>query len=278
MFYKSLLTLTLVLATAANASANTTRTRVEDYSVMPGAHVNVKINGGPINVKAGAAGKVHVELVAVANASSEKELDELIAKAQPIIEQKGQQIRVVLHDGDHGGSWSWWHSDNGVHFRVNLIVPTAVDLDLDTSGGPINVDGEVQGEVHVHTSGGPISITGATGKLDLDTSGGGITVDRVLQQLHADTSGGSIQIGYVGPDVVDINADTSGGNISIGLDAAGNYDLDADTSGGNVSINGLSFDASRQDRTHAEGRINRGGARVRADTSGGNVDIHAAHR
>lgn len=276
MFYKSLLTLGLALTIAANASANITRTRVEDFSVQPGAHVQVKISGGPIDVRVGAAGKVHIELIAVANVDSGKEIDGLIAKAQSIIEQQGQQIRVVVHDENHG-SWSWWHGDNGVHFRVNVTVPPAVDLDLDTSGGPIDVDGDVQGEVRVNTSGGPISVSGATGKLDLDTSGGGITVDRVSRQLHADTSGGSISVGYVGPDAVDINADTSGGNISIGLDPAGNYDVDADTSGGNVSIRDLQFDATKKDRTHAQGRINHGGSRVRASTSGGNVDIYAAH-
>ncbi len=165
MFSKYLLALALILATTVNASASITRTHVEDYSVEPGANVEVKIGGGPISVKVGSSGKVHVELIAVVNADSANEADELIAKAQPTIEQKGQRIRVTVQPENFSFSWLWWHRERGAHFKVNLIVPPAINLDLDTSGGPIKVDGEVQGEVHVNTSGGPISVTGATGKL-----------------------------------------------------------------------------------------------------------------
>lgn len=276
MFKQFLLALTLVLATTATASASITRTRVENFLVEPGTHIEVKINGGPIIVKVGPPGQVHIELIQTVGTDSEKVADNLIAKTS-IIEQNGQRIRVVLESEGYNLSWSWLHSWLHGDRGVRLIVPAKVDLNLDASGGPIKVDGEIQGELRANTSGGPISLTGGTGKLDLDTSGGSISVDRVFHQIHADTSGGSIRIGYVSPDVMDVDADTSGGGISIGLDPAGNYDLHADASGGSVNVKELQFEASRMDRTHAEGKVNRGGARVRADTSGGNVEIHAAH-
>jgi hypothetical protein len=275
MFNKSLLAVALVLATTT-VFANITRTRIENFTVEPGAPIDVKINGGSINVKIGAPGQVHVELIEVAHTSSEKDADEMIAKAQAVIEKTAQGVRVVLQPDGYKMNWSWLHGDRGVHFNVNLIVPANVGLDLNTSGGTIKVDGEIQGELRADSSGGSIAVTGATGKINLDTSGGSISVERVAQQLHAATSGGSISIGYVGPRATDVSADTSGGGISIGLDAAGNYDLNADTSGGSVNVQNLAFSASRNDRTHAEGKINKGGTRVHATTSGGSIDIHAA--
>jgi len=273
MITKSLVAVALLFAVSLNALANVTRVRVENFSVEPGAKINVKVNGGSIGLKIGPPGQVHVEMVQVADTDSEQEADEMIAKAQPIIEKTVNGVRVALHEGYK--QWSWIGRNRGVNFSVNLVVPAKVDVDLNTSGGSIKVDGEVQGELRADTSGGSIAVSGATGKISLDTSGGGITVDRVLKQLHADTSGGAIHIGYVGADVMEIGADTSGGGISIGLDPLGNYDIHADTSGGSVRIKDLAFDASKKDRTHAEGKINRGGAPVRADTSGGNIEIYA---
>ena len=277
MFNKSLLAVTLVLAITVTASASITRTRVENFTVDPGAHIDVKINGGSINVKIGASGQVRVEVIEVAKTDSETEADEMISKSPPIIEITAQGgVRVALQPENLKINWFGWHGDRGVQYNVNLTMPAKADLNLDTSGGNIKVDGEVEGELRANTSGGSIRVTGGVGKINLDTSGGGITVDRVLQQLHADTSGGSIHVGYVSPTATDVNVDTSGGGINIGLDPAGNYDLDADTSGGSVNVSGLTFDAHRKDRTHAQGKINKGGAPVHADTSGGSIDVHAA--
>jgi hypothetical protein len=276
MFHKSLLAAALLLGIALNATADVTRIRTEDFSVEPGVLINVKINGGPIAVKVGATGQVHVELVQVARTGSEKEADELIARAEPTIEKTSAGIHVEVRPVRY--NWSWlFGRDHGVDFRVNIIVPPKVNLILDTSGGPINVEGEIQGDVRADTSGGGIKITGATGKIDLDTSGGAISVDHVVQQVHADTSGGPIHIGYVDVAALDVDADTSGGGIDIGLDPAGNYDVYADTSGGGVNTRDLAVEILRKRSSHLEGRINRGGTRVHADTSGGGINIHAAH-
>jgi DUF4097 and DUF4098 domain-containing protein YvlB len=276
MFNKFILA-TVLLASSFTASASITRTRVENFSVESGAQIKVRVNGGAINVRIGSPGQVHVELKQVAGTNSEKEADDLIAEAGPIIEKSGNTVRIETKPGQSNFHWFWFGGNHGIRFDVDLVVPANVNLFLDTSGGSIKVDGEVQGALNADTSGGAITVTGATGELHLDTSGGSISVDRVTHQLSADTSGGSIHVGYVGPNVVDVNADTSGGNIQIGLDSSGNYDLYADTSGGNVNVSDLMFNPTRKSRTHAEGKINKGGIRVRADTSGGNVEIHSAN-
>jgi len=276
MFYKSILALGLGVFAALNASANTTRNRVEDFSVDPGAHVDVKVSGSSINVKVGTEGKVHVELRQTARTNSEKEADEWIARVNPVVEKTSRGVRVVIrHDGNQN-SWWWFGHREEVQVGVDLVVPPSVNLDLNTSGGSINVDGQVEGDLHADTSGGSIRITGAVGKIDLNTSGGNISVDHVVKYVHADTSGGSIDIGYVDPNASDVDADTSGGSIRIGVDPSGSYDVYADTSGGHVTVKDLSFEALKTGASHLEGRINRGGMKVRADTSGGNIEIYAA--
>jgi len=275
--FNKLLAATLIMVVVLSASANVTHTRNEDFSVEPGARIEVKINGGPIDVKIGTSDKVHVELVQTAQTGSEKEADEWIASDKSIIEKTSRGVRVVA-DPEHSHGWSWFSNHDRVYYRVNVTVPATVNLDLDTSGGPIEVSGEIHGDLRANTSGGPIRVTGATGKIDVDTSGGGISVEHVVTQVHADTSGGPIHIGYVDAAATDIDADTSGGGIDIGLDPAGNYDVHGDTSGGSVSISDLTVDIVKKGSSHLEARINHGGTRVRADTSGGNINIHAAQR
>ncbi|HEX2584032.1 MAG TPA: DUF4097 family beta strand repeat-containing protein [Steroidobacteraceae bacterium] len=277
MSYKSILALGLGLFASLNASANVTRNRVEDFSVESGAHVDIKISGGAINVKVGTEGKVHIELHQTARTNSDKEAEEWIARVNPVVEKTARGVRVLVrHDGNQNGWWWFGHREE-VQVGVDLVVPPSVNLDLNTSGGSINVNGQVQGDLHADTSGGSITITGAVGKIDLDTSGGNISVDHVVKYVHADTSGGSIHIGYVDPGASDVDADTSGGSIKIGIDPSGNYDVYADTSGGHVKVSELSFEALKTGPSHLEGRVNRGGMKVRADTSGGNIEIYAAH-
>lgn len=265
-----------LLLSALTLNAKTSRTLNERFEVRPGVTIEVNINGGPITVEIGDSGVVEIELIQSVSTNDEAEAAELFERAALVIEQQGDRVRVITNPNRGDSGLRSWFRNNHVNHTARLTVPAEVNLNLDTSGGPITVNGLVNGSLRADTSGGGINVTGATGPLYLDTSGGAIRVDQAFSRVHADTSGGPIRIGYVGPDADDINADTSGGGINIGLDPAGGYDLYADTSGGRVSVNDLNFTARKQDRTHAEGQINDGGTRVRADTSGGGITIHAA--
>ena len=273
------LLLSVLLFSVSAVQAKITRERVEHFDVEPGAHIEINIHGGSIQVTVGESDRVEVVLKQTARTNSESEADEMIAELDTLIEQSRGNIRVITHPQRSSGSWwSRIKSNNRVQTSARLTVPAQVNLNLDTSGGGITVTGLVDGDLVADTSGGPIRVTGARGDLNLDTSGGGITVKEAYGRVRADTSGGGIRIDYIGPETTDVNADTSGGGITIGLDPRGGYDLNADTSGGGVSVEGLNFNAHKRDRTHAEGEINGGGVRVRADTSGGGIKIYAAER
>ncbi|HEY5551987.1 MAG TPA: DUF4097 family beta strand repeat-containing protein [Opitutaceae bacterium] len=267
--------LAALLATALVAGAEIDRSIEKSFPMEPGAKVLVDISGGSISVKVGDAGRIVLKVEQIVKVSTEAEADAVLADYDITAEADGDTVKFITESKRKG--WSW--SDMGrskLRQKVYLIVPADTHLNLDTSGGSIGIDGEISGTVRADTSGGSINVDGGTGDMNLDTSGGSITVGRALGKLRADTSGGSIRVAYVGPNATDVNCDTSGGSIHVGVDPSGNFDLNADTSGGRVSVVGLPFEPTVQSRTHARGRINDGGARLRADTSGGSISITAA--
>ena len=272
---RSLLFPALLLLTPQLSFAKTTRDVEKSFPVTSATEILVDISGGPIKVEVVPGSSADITLKQTFRTDDEREIDEILERYDITFEQQGDKVVVAVKSRQKNGGWfSSWRGDRA-SFSVSLTCPDFVDLHLDTSGGSIRVDGETQGDLVADTSGGAISVTGGSGYLNLDTSGGSISVKRALGRVRADTSGGSIQIDYVGPDATDVNADTSGGGIRIGLDPRGRYSLVADTSGGSVAVKDLPIQASNQTRTHVEGDINGGGARVRADTSGGGITIFA---
>jgi hypothetical protein len=254
------------------ASAAVERKLEKSFTVQPGSSVKVDISGGSIESRVGEPGTVHLILdQRFRSADTEAEADAILANYEVIAEQSGDEVVLRVRAKKKFN----WGSGSQMAVSARIVVPSTVQLDLNTSGGAINVLGEMTSSVLCETSGGGIKVDGGPGDFKLDTSGGGISVERALGSLHADTSGGGIQVKYVGPQARDINLDTSGGGISVGVDASGKFDLVADTSGGSVKVEGLSFEAQKKDRDHASGPINGGGAPLRADTSGGNITIKA---
>lgn len=263
------------LATAFVASASIERPIDRSFDTEPGAKVMVKVSGASINVKVGTTGKVVLHVDQVLKVDTESEAADLLAEYDIVAEMENNVVTFVSKPKNTGFFWTRI-SNNKLRQKVFVTVPADTELNLDTSGGSITVEGEIAGDVRADTSGGSIRVDGGAGYLNLDTSGGSISVGRALGSLRADTSGGSIRVDYVGPSATDVDCDTSGGSIRVGVDPAGNFDLTADTSGGSVTVEGLPFNAARQKRTEARGRINEGGARLRADTSGGSITISAA--
>jgi hypothetical protein len=145
----------------------------------------------------------------------------------------------------HGHVFRWFGGHSGsVHYEIR--VPASTLLDLDTSGGAIQIVG-MRSEARLETSGGRIVVRDLVGDLDGHTSGGGIDLERIRGRVNVRTSGGGIDASDIdGP----IEADTSGG--SVRLDRVSG-DIRAHSSGGGIHI----FEA---------------GGRVVADTSGGGID------
>lgn len=215
------------------------------------------------------------------------------------IDQSGNDVSVVA---DSRGSLFGLGRSN-IGFTVDVPVQYNVDLntgggkitvadisgevEVDTSGGSIEIGVVTGGDVQADTSGGSIEVRGATGDVEVDTSGGNITIGDVVGQVIADTSGGRIRIGDVQGD---IEADTSGGNIEVGestgrvhLDTSGGSiraawamgEISANTSGGNIYLAG-SDTLVKADTSGGNIEIDAANGPVEADTSGGNITINNA--
>jgi DUF4097 and DUF4098 domain-containing protein YvlB len=105
--------------------------------------------------------------------------------------------------------WSFFSGKPSIQFNATIETPEEIDLELHTSGGPIEV-ATLNGHVQANTSGGrmkfrdikdsikwhtrlgPIEAWNINGDVNLSTSGGLISVSSITGQTKLSTSGGGI--------------------------------------------------------------------------------------
>ncbi len=203
---------------------------------------------------------------------------------------------------------------NNQNVCFHIVAPSRFDFDVETAGGSIQFEDDVDGQLDVRTAGGSITMNDVSGNVeartaggsirlgdggadaDLNTSGGSITVGRIRGGANVRTSGGSIIVNGAGGDLSAITSggsvtatlygqptkharlETSGGSVSVTLPADVNLDLRASTSSG--SIRSDFHPNHRKDRDRSGDRldadIGRGGPELSMRTSGGNVTIRKA--
>lgn len=165
-------------------------------------------------------------------------------------------------------------SFKGRRLRVTyrIKVPKDYNLDLDTSGGSIEI-GDLKGAVNAHTSGGSIDVGRIEGMLKIRTSGGSIDIEAVSGAVNAHTSGGSVKATISKQPQSSSKLSTSGGSITVYLAKDIAVDLNAKTSGGRVSSD-LSV-KGQIGKKSIRGSINGGGPELILKTSGGNVRVKA---
>ena len=177
-------------------------------------------------------------------------------------EQSGADVRISV-DGSNA------QRRNGVAVKITAQVPDSYNLDLQSSGGDIEVD-DLRGDVRARTSGGDVVMgniresavdvrtSGGDIRLesgDVDTkmtsSGGDVQIEHARGRTKARTSGGDIRIEHAEGEV---EVRTSGGDIQIENTAGA---LTAASSGGDIQIE------------HALGKLS-------IETSGGDIQIEHA--
>ncbi|MFM1896991.1 MAG: hypothetical protein RLZZ385_2065 [Pseudomonadota bacterium] len=172
-------------------------------------------------------------------------------------EESGNRLLVTA---EIEGRWSGRRA--GFRFQV----PAQFNLDLETSGGSIEIS-DLEGDIDAETSGGSITIGNiSNGSVNADTAGGSITIGDVSGDVNADTAGGSITVGQVGGDA---ELDTAGGSIRAGYV---NGTLEADTAGGSIRVEGgqLGVIASTAGGSIT---VQRSGGPVQAETAGGSISL-----
>lgn len=308
---RSLVIAGLVPAFALVAHARVDRVVEKNFAVAGAGALRVETHGGSIKVAPGSDREVRITAKQRIKADSEAEADELLKKLDLVMEQSGNDVRVVSRYADKPagfrfGSWP------PVQVDFEITVPASYATDLNTSGGAItvgNLNGkadlrtsggsiklgkmggtvdartsggaialeEARGRVELKTSGGNISVGNVAGPAELSTSGGSITISSVSSSLKAHTSGGSIRANIVGPLKEECSLSTSGGSVTVSVDKSAAFQLDASTSGGGVDASGFSMmvDKIGRDRNRLAGAVNGGGPLLKLRSSGGGISVRA---
>jgi DUF4097 and DUF4098 domain-containing protein YvlB len=212
-------------------------TRMEKtLRLAPGGRFAIDTDLGSVTMTGSDSADAHVVVT-----SKRRDLDELLRFSF----QENPGSVTVTARRKRGHVFPWLGGNSGsVHFEIR--VPAQTLLDVDTSGGAIQVSA-MRAEARLETSGGRIVVRDLVGDLNGHTSGGGIDLERIRGRVNVDTSGGGIE--------------------GTEIDGA----IDAGTSGGSVRLDRVSGDI----RAHSSGggiRIIEAGGRVVADTSGGGID------
>lgn len=229
-----------------------------------GGRLLVRADGGTVDVVPAQTDKVKCVVTMRVPASSEAEAQQFFSRSQlgvHLLEAGGVYITSESPGrGRHGGNF---------RVRFQITVPQRYNLDVETQGGDITVEGPLAGEARLTTAGGDVRASDITGGVRIETAGGGIDLDKIGGDLSARTAGGSIHVGDAKGDAL---LETSGGEIVTGTVAG---TVKAETAGGDVIVGGASGQVLA--RT-AGGQIQVGptGGSVRAETAGGSIRLQGA--
>jgi DUF4097 and DUF4098 domain-containing protein YvlB len=146
-------------------------------------------------------------------------------------------------------------------------VPQRFNLDLETQGGNLQVNGLI-GELQAVTAGGEIRTENIEGSARAETAGGSIRLGSVGGRAEVRTAGGNIRVGDVAGDAV---LETSGGEIIAGRIGGMSR---AVTAGGDIVLLGVGADLTAQ-TAGGQIRIGEAGGSVRAQTAGGSIEVSA---
>jgi DUF4097 and DUF4098 domain-containing protein YvlB len=299
----------LAVPAALQAKTRVTRTVDKTFTVQPGGTFKATTQGGDITIRTADVAEVRITAKQVFRTSDEKEADEIAEKLTLTLEQAGNDVTAEAKY-EKRPSGSWFSSWPPVSVSFEVTVPKNYHLNLNTSGGDIEVasvqgnvrartsGGDMQfarvdGEIDAHTSGGDIVLKEGTARAKLGTSGGDIDVDRaggptqvstsggnitihsVTQLLSATTSGGDVRATLTEPLKQDTVLSTSGGDVRVRVVKDAGFELDASTSGGDVRAEGVTITIAKGGigKSRLTGAVNGGGPRLKLRSSGGDITV-----
>jgi len=197
---------------------------IQSFKVNKGGSLKVEISGGDILIKTGNDNEVKVSTM-----EDEDYKDVSVS-------QDGNNITV----------------ESSGYIDFVITVPPEYNLNLNTSGGDIELVNNIRGKVKINTSGGDILLKDVVGEVNGSTAGGDIKCGNVKGNVRLNSSGGDISVSSAegecmlstgGGDVIakdvtkSLTVSTGGGNVDCSnIDS----DLKISTGGGNVSMNNIS--------------------------------------
>jgi DUF4097 and DUF4098 domain-containing protein YvlB len=170
------------------------------------------------------------------------------------------EVSVVIEGLDDGSG----------HVRFAISVPSQFNLDMNTSGGDLEVKGELTGKIDGSTSGGDIKLGNVFGgPVEVTTSGGDISTGKIEGDGSLKTAGGDIQVGSVNGS---LSVNTSGGNIQVETITKS---LDAKTAGGNIIIGNVGGEA-HVSTSGGDIKVGKVSGKATLNTAGGDIELKGA--
>jgi hypothetical protein len=183
----------------------------------------------------------------------------------------------------------WLQSFRG-NAKIVVEVPRATAIDLQTSGGAIDVSNldatvrasssgggikiaDIKGDVSAESSGGGVKLLAVSGDIQASSSGGGVTIEEAGSRVTAESSGGPVRVLFAAGNSKGGDIGSSGGGVVATVDPAAGIDLDASSSGGSVTCDFPVTIQGRVSSNHITGKLNGGGAQLRLRSSGGGITI-----
>jgi len=245
------ITAIIALFAISFALASEEGTRSKSFNVSKGGTVEISTSVGDIRISTWEKNEVYVNIEGLD--------DEDISQVK--MSQSGNVVRVSYRTG--------WGDGSG-HARFNVNVPSQFNLDLNTSGGDLEVKGVLTGKIDGSTSGGDIKLSNVfSGPIDVSTSGGDITTGKLEGEGHLKTSGGDIHVGSVNGSLY---ANTSGGNIRV---ETVSKTLEAKTAGGDIVIGDVGGEA-RVSTSGGDVNVGKVSGKATLSTAGGDIELKGA--
>lgn len=298
-----------LLLGANSLEAKITRTVEKTFPAQPGGNLKAITQGGDITIRTSDSPQVHVLAKQVVRASTEQEADEILRKLTLAFDHSGNDVTVEAKY-EKRGPGTWFGSWPPVSVSFVITVPANYNLNLNTSGGDIQVASltgnvrartsggdlefaRIAGDLDAGTSGGDIKLLEGTARAKLNTSGGDISVDRaggptevatsggditinsVAQLISATTSGGDVRAVITEPLKHDTLLSTSGGQVDVKVAKDSGFHLDASTSGGDVRADGITITLEKggSGKSRLVGAVNGGGPELKLRSSGGDIHV-----
>lgn len=182
-----------------------------------------------------------------------------------ITEEPGNVFRIVAKRPD--GSWM---PRGGA--RIEILVPVEATLELKSSNGTINVEGN-PANITARTSNGAMHAKGGRGRRELKTSNGRIEVEAEQAELKLESSNGRLR--FVGSLAAGNHLlASSNGSVDVQIPESSSFQLDASTSNGRIRSAFEFSKSEKSKRGRLAGTVGKNPeATLKITTSNGSIDI-----
>jgi len=188
---KTILAAVLLLAMSGVAQADVVD---KEFTVSPGQTLEVDLDtGGSVTIKGSSGNKVVVRARLTGRDASDIDLR---------VERMDNGVSI---ESEYKSSWR----DRSGGVDLEVTVPSRFDVDIETLGGEISIDG-VEGSLEGSTMGGQLDLRNLKGTVDMSTMGGNVKLLSSTVDGEVSTMGGRVELRDV---IGNVNGKSMGGNV-----------------------------------------------------------------